>query len=1274
MTRYIAEHLRSRALLLVGLMVTGMACGAAPRTSFSLPLHFEPGSDGTMVAKGVGYALSLHGGTASIAVRAGQRSQDWTRLRLRHVGAAADAALSAAQPMASVSHYLRGASSRVAVPHYGQVTVQQLYPGIDLVFYGNQESRLEHDYQVAPGADPSVIRLAVEGARAELDRNGDALLRTGGPTLRLLRPVAYQEAAGQRQEVPVRFVLDGSGQLGFALGSYDRARLLVIDPVLVYGTYLGGGGDDVAASAVAATADGGAVVAGYTSSADFPGAAGAINGYEDAFVCRFDPAGALLWSTYLGGGDSDRAFAVALGTDGSPYVTGVTSSVDFPGTAGSAQSALMGSANAFVARLSADGSSLPWATYLGGSFYEEGRGIVVDANGNAVVTGTTVSWDFPQMNAFQPAYGESQDAFVTAVSSDGTALRWSSYLGGEGSDELNAIAKDGSDHLYVTGVSSSTMLPPAATWGAQAALPGQAATIVARISVAGDAPSLDYLTYLGGSGEDPATTIASAGGSAVYVGGSARSSNFPVTDCIGARGGYADGFVAKIDTGTAGTASVVWCYRIGGAASDWITSLSASGGQLAVTGVTDSTDYPTVDPLQPALAGGFDAFIIWLGADGSLQRSTYYGGGDSDWPYGIALDSSGNAIVVGTTSSSDLPLRNPVCPTLGGTSDAFVAKLTNGPSPVLTVTSSDLAPTTMLPNTWTPMERLTLSAAGDDFTVAGLSVVESGSVPADSASLRVCLAGSPVELTSATFDVPTRTWQIVFKTPLAISAGSSVALELQEQCSAAAVGADAQLTVPSAVGMADGRTVAGSFPFKSSKSRVVSSATALSFNVGPTDTSINSTMACVEVSVVDEAGQVAPGSTAPITLSLTGGPAGATLSGTLTRNAVAGVAKFTDLKVSQPGTGYCLVAASAGLTSATSTAFAIVNHPPAANAGPDRSVEQATPAGSSVLLDGSGSTDADGDPLTYTWAEGANTLAGPSTQPKATVLLACGVHTITLTVKDSWGATSSDTVVVTVADTTPPVVTIQSPQQGAVYLSSGGCLPIRYTVSDAGDPAPTAIVYLDGQPYSLPQLPLADLPYGPHTIAVVTQDRAGNRGSSQVQFIVQPAGLCEFEVKHLHIDWDNNWHHRCQGHRRASRVTVRGEFGLPPGFTPNMFKQDATVMIEIGGRSGTDTVLFNHKACGPWWRWGEDKWKVPEGSNLDLGRLGIRWGKGSRPSRFALDGELGPDVLDDGSGVVTVTLFLHLKAGGELAGTDTVKCRIHSDDWIYNDTDKDHGR
>ena len=617
-------------------------------------------------------------------------------IRLELIGANPSPQVVGREELPGKSNYFIGndpAKWRTNVPTYRKVEYREVYPGVSLVYYGNPAAaaQLEYDFVVAPGADPGQIRLGVEGAgRVEVDAEGDLVLQAAaGGQVRFHKPLVYQEVDGARREVEGSFTLRSSSlksavrnpqsEIGFEVAAYDPTYPLVIDPVLVYSTYLGGSGGDWGYG-IAVDSSGNAYVTGSTVSSNFP-TANAVQaryggGDSDAFVSKLNAAGsALVYSTYLGGSGDDWSWGIAVDSSGNAYVTGPTASRNFP-TANALQASNRGSHDAFVTKLNAAGSALVYSTYLGGSGDDAGTGMALDSSGNAYVTGLTSSRNFPTANAVQASYGGGMyDAFVTKLNAAGSALVYSTYLGGSDEDGGSGIAVDSSGNAYVTGMTNSSNFPTANAL--QASNRGSNDAFVTKLNAAGSA--LVYSTYLGGSGDEVGLIAVDSSGNA-YVTGETSSGNFPTANALHASsgGGRSDAFVTKLNA--AGSALVYSTY-LGGSGEEGGSGIAVdSSGNAYVTGYTGSSNFPTSNALQASNRGLRDAFVTKLNAAGSaLVYSTYLGGSDEDDGWGIAVDSSGNAYVAGYTESSNFPTAGALQPAYGGGAyDAFIAKITEG--------------------------------------------------------------------------------------------------------------------------------------------------------------------------------------------------------------------------------------------------------------------------------------------------------------------------------------------------------------------------------------------------------------------------------------------------------------------------------------------------------------------------------------------------------------------------------------------------------------------
>lgn len=723
---------RCRMLSLFALL----ACFACPATAAAQPhpsepygqlqLHFEKNQgqahkDVRFLARGSGYSLYLTADEAVLVLATPSPNPGSDKrgaqapplaIGMRLVDAASAPQVSGLDQLPGTANYFIGkdpAKWRTKVPTYAKAHYREVYPGIDLVYYGRQH-QLEYDFVVAPGANPKKIVLDFRGTdKIEIDAAGDLVLHTVNGVLRQRKPVMYQEIDGIRHEIDGGYVLQSDKSVGFHVMAYDTGRTLIIDPVLAYSTFLGGSGDD-AGGGIAVDAAGNAYVVGGTASVDFPTTAqaiqttfgGGINGA--VFVTKLNPAGtALVYSTYLGGSGGDGGFGIAVDANGNAYVTGSTRSTDFPTTASAFQTTIHGGNDAFVTKLNPTGSALVYSTFLGGdgnADYDWGQGIAVDSTGNAYVTGTTYSRNFPTTAAaFQPAFPGGSDfyaynAFVTKLNPAGTGLVYSTFLGGS-SDRAGdvgvGIAVDPAGNAYLTGRTSSLNFPttagafqPALRIGIPTDIPTDA--FVTKLNPTGSA--LVYSSFLGGDYDDYGRGIALDIAGNAYVTGFTGSADFPTT--AGAYkatfdGGSAKTFVTKLNsTGSA----LVYSTYLGGSSGAEPNGIAVdAAGEVSVTGLTYLScgrfscfsDFPTTPgAFQPGFGGSSsDLFVTTINAAGSsLVYSSYLGGSGDDQGGAIAVDAAGNVYVTGHASSADFPTTPGVFqPGFGGGSgDAFVAK------------------------------------------------------------------------------------------------------------------------------------------------------------------------------------------------------------------------------------------------------------------------------------------------------------------------------------------------------------------------------------------------------------------------------------------------------------------------------------------------------------------------------------------------------------------------------------------------------------------------
>jgi hypothetical protein len=619
-----------------------------------------------------------------------------------------------------------GAAARPDVATWNAIDLGDVWPGVAVSLRASADG-VEKVFTLRPGASVERIRVRVSGARAlGLDARGGLVAETGLGPVTLTPPIAYQERDGVRERVPVTYRRRGR-EYGFVVGDYDRARPLVIDPLL-QATYLGGGAFDDATAVAVAPGTGDVYVTGQTASANFPGTAGGAQtskgGDADAFVARLSAdLRTLVHTTYLGGSGFDRPTAVAVSPrTGDVYVAGYTYSTDLPATTGAAQAASAGGGDTFVARLSGDLTALRRVTYLGGGALDLAHAVALSTAGDVYVAGYTSSTDFPHTSgAAQPASGGSSDAFVARLSEGLDALVQATYLGGADTEDALALALvPGGGDVYVAGLTASGDLP-GTVGGAQRWSGGTTDAFVARLSAT--LTTLVQATYLGGQDSDMASALAVHPASGdVYVAGQTASTEFPGA-AGGARpsyGGDTDGFVARLSGGLTALRGATY---LGGGGFDRANALAISPrtGDVYVTGDTQSTDFPsTGGGIQSASGGGFEGFVARLSGDlVTLGQATYLGGRGFDQARGLAVAPGGDVYVAGITlGSPDFPgTPGGAQATGGGAEDAFVARL-----------NADLAAADLALDARVSVNQATF-AAGQ--TVRTSFVVENPGMPAD---------------------------------------------------------------------------------------------------------------------------------------------------------------------------------------------------------------------------------------------------------------------------------------------------------------------------------------------------------------------------------------------------------------------------------------------------------------------------------------------------------------------------------------------------------------
>jgi len=772
-------------LLLVTLLASTVAAQVPGAVKFSssgqsqqtlqqfakLPLSFEINEGQTapevrFLSRSAGYQLFLTANEAVMMV-GGTSQPDRRRpnqpiqaptpasvLRMKLVASNQSSKVEGREELEGKSNYFIGndpAKWRTNVSQFAKVQYHNVYPGIDLLYYGNQ-GQLEHDFVIAPGADLKRIHLAIDGpAEMAVDNQGSLLMKLANGNVQLKKPVVYQQIAGMRREVTAQYVV-AENDVSFSVGKYDKRYALVIDPVLTYSTFLGGTGDEGGPNvSIAVDSAGNAYVAGDTRSFDYPTTAGSVQTAfggspsicdqffpslcGDAMITKINPSGtAIVYSTYLGGNNADAIYGLVVDAGGNVYASGLTESTNFPVTPGAFQQNFGGAncpgyatcGDAFVTKINSTGSALVYSTYLGGSDNDYCEGLAVDSAGNAYVTGPTQSVDFPTTpGVFQPAYGGSGDAFVSKLNAVGSKLLYSTYLGGSSGDDGFDIKVDAAGRAYIAGETNSFDFPITST-AYQSHVAGDDDIFATVVSANG--AKLVYSTYLGGSGKDWAYGSAVDSTGNFYLTGYTASSDFPVTG--GAfqttfGGGIcntwygvncSDAFIAKLSTSKSGAASLVYSTYLGGSKEDQAPSIAVdSQGNAYVTGWSASVDFPLVNPIQALNHGQDDVMVAKLDPTGSsLLYSTFLGGSNFELGSWIALDQAGNAYVTGYTQSTDFPTTpralQPVF--AGGRNDLFVLKLSSNNAAGVSFVPVSLAFSPQTVGTVSPQQTVVLNNVG----------------------------------------------------------------------------------------------------------------------------------------------------------------------------------------------------------------------------------------------------------------------------------------------------------------------------------------------------------------------------------------------------------------------------------------------------------------------------------------------------------------------------------------------------------------------------------
>ncbi len=649
------------------------------------PIRFEPNlgqapPDVRYIGRGPNSLVLLRSSGAEFQQFA--RSAGASRsVKLQLLGASPSTAAKPSGSLPSVTNYFLGADRtkwKANVPNFAKVTFASVYPGIDLAYHESNEygdrARLEYDFIIHPGGDPNRLRFAFQGADlVRMDNNGDLIIKAGQREFRQTKPSVYQESQEGRRKVAGHYRLDQtSGEVAFTLGSYDRSIDLVVDPTIVYATYLGGQTAD-AGTAIASDPSGAVYIAGYTSGG-FPTRTpyqAALGGATDIFVSKFDAAGALVYSTYLGGASGESAAGIAIDSSGAAYIVGFATGAGYP-VLNAAQSTYGGKIDAVITKLTPAGV-LAWSTYFGGPEDEIVSGIATDQAGAAYIVGYSTGGT-PTLNAAQSTVGGGKDIFISKFSTAGV-LTYSTYIGGPTDDTSGQIAVHSTGMVYVCGTTQGQFPVKAAMQNIFAG-PSNFGTdaFVAKLNTDG---SLGYATYLGGPQNDRGTAIAVDNTGAAWVGGS-TSGDFPIVNpnaqqSVSSPGG-SPAFVAKLDA----LGVLTWSTYLGASSgSTQINGIAIDvNGYSAYVGGETGAGFPVLNAPQSTFGGGStDLFLTKYNRGGSIIYSTYAGGTGEDHLGAVAVDSLGGASIVGYNTSGGFPAVNAYQAAPGAGTSVILEKL-----------------------------------------------------------------------------------------------------------------------------------------------------------------------------------------------------------------------------------------------------------------------------------------------------------------------------------------------------------------------------------------------------------------------------------------------------------------------------------------------------------------------------------------------------------------------------------------------------------------------
>lgn len=575
----------------------------------------------------------------------------------------------------NTNYFLGERGTFTGVRGFNQVVYDNLWRGISLTYKATRLGA-KYEFHIAPGADPADIRiqsedhdaLTIERSSLRIQKDDGAFVDEG--------LTAFQEDV----TIEASFVLRDSDSFGFSVGSYDREKTLIIDP-LIYSTYVGGNDVDIAYS-IAVDSSGNAYVTGQSDSLNFPTMSAYDDSYNengDIFVFKLNATGnGILYSTYIGGNGTEDGIFIVVDSFGSAYVTGTTNSLNFP-TVNAYDNSHNGFEDCFALKLNATGNGLIYSTYIGGNSTDHGQGIAIDVSGNAYVTGYTNSMNFPIVNAFASFRSGSSDSFVLKLNRDGDQLLYSTYVGGTDYDRGASIVVDANYSVYVTGWTRSSDFPRVSAY--DNSHNGNDDIFVFKLSAAGN--DLIYSTFVGGTAFDQGFSIGLDPSYNAYVTGFTGSSNFPTVNAYDdSYNGNGDAFVFKLNTTGSG---LLYSTFVGGSVNDneshtaydhGVSIAVDTIGNAYVAGYTYSFDFPTVNAYDPTYNGEGDCFVFKLNTEGNgLLYSTYVGGSEGEIAAGITIDSEGKVYVAGHTRSSDFPTVNAYDDSYNGNEDGFVFKL-----------------------------------------------------------------------------------------------------------------------------------------------------------------------------------------------------------------------------------------------------------------------------------------------------------------------------------------------------------------------------------------------------------------------------------------------------------------------------------------------------------------------------------------------------------------------------------------------------------------------